>query len=168
MGRGAKLPPQLGQTLPRSSAHVAQKVQSKLQSTRLGRIVLGDKNAVDGFAGRKGKGLVDSLYGEKGMFGSRLSKAHPVPNKTMDAVDLDATLNKEARRAIGKKILDETAKGAIGAPIGELRDPEKRGRAILDVSGKVIGYAKDGKKAAGYDDRGLEQPDEETRKDLDF
>src|SRR5437763_2069742 len=127
---GAATPPKLASTAAKTTGKVnrlrkllqellewLRKVQSKLQSTRLGRIVLGDKNAVDGFAGRKGKGLVDSLYGEKGMFGSRLSKAHPVPNQTMDAVDLDATLHQEARRAIGEKILDETAKGANGAPI---------------------------------------------------
>jgi hypothetical protein len=143
-------------------------VQSKLQSTKLGKVVLGEKNAAEGFASREGKGFVDSLYGKKGMFGGRITKAHPVPNKTMDAVDLDATLSKEARRAIGKKIVSETEKGAIGASFEDLGDSAKRGRAILDVSGKVIGYAKDVKKAVDYGDEGREQSDEETRKDLDF
>jgi hypothetical protein len=143
-----------------------RKMQAKIAGTKLGKLVLGDGNAVTGFASRDGKGLVDSMWAEKGMLGKKIAEAPSVLNKTKDAVDLDATLRQGALRDTLEAAGENAVKGVTGVKPGDFG--ANPGKAITDVTGKVVGYAKDGKKIYDHGERGLDQPDEETARDLDF
>ncbi|WP_410663644.1 WXG100 family type VII secretion target [Amycolatopsis sp. lyj-84] len=181
---GAATPPKLAATATKTTGFVnrlrkllsdvlawLRKMQAKLADSKMGKFLTDGNRATDRFADRmkntkSGKGYVDALMGEKGMLGKRLDTPRPVFNATKDAVDVDATLRGEMLRDVGKAAKDGVVKGLTGSTTGDWQD--KRGRAILDAGGKVIGYAKDGKKAADHGDRGQEQSDEETKNDLDF
>ncbi|MFK0243384.1 WXG100 family type VII secretion target [Amycolatopsis azurea] len=181
---GAATPPKLAATATKTTGFVNRlrkllsdvlawlhKMQAKLADSKMGKFLTDGNRATDRFADRmkntkSGKGYVDALMGEKGMLGKRLDTPRPVFNATKDAVDVDATLRREMLRDVGKAAKDGVAKGLTGSTTGDWQD--KRGRAILDAGGKVIGYVKDGKKAADYGDRGQEQSDHETKNDLDF
>ncbi|GAB3707683.1 hypothetical protein GCM10027598_11200 [Amycolatopsis oliviviridis] len=181
---GAATPPKLAATATKTTGFVnrlrkilsdvlawLRKMQAKLADSKMGKFLTDGNRATDRFADRmkntkSGKGYVDALMGEKGMLGKRLDTPRPVFNATKDAVDVDATLRGEMLRDVGKAAKDGVVKGLTGSTTGDWQD--KRGRAILDAGGKVIGYAKDGKKAADHGDRGQEQSDQETKNDLDF
>ncbi|AUI59130.1 WXG100 family type VII secretion target [Amycolatopsis sp. BJA-103] len=181
---GAATPPKLAATATKTTGFVnrlrkllsdvlawLRKMQAKLADSKMGKFLTDGNRATDRFADRmkntkSSKGYVDALMGEKGMLGKRLDTPRPVFNATKDAVDVDATLRGEMLRDVGKAAKDGVVKGLTGSTTGDWQD--KRGRAILDAGGKVIGYAKDGKKAADHGDRGQEQSDEETKNDLDF
>ncbi|WP_410601121.1 WXG100 family type VII secretion target [Amycolatopsis sp. lyj-90] len=181
---GAATPPKLAATATKTTGFVnrlrkllsdvlawLRKMQAKLADSKMGKFLTDGNRATDRFADRmkdtkSGKGYVDALMGEKGMLGKRLDTPRPVFNATKDAVDVDATLRGEMLRDVGKAAKDGVVKGLTGSTTGDWQD--KRGRAILDAGGKVIGYVKDGKKAVDHGDRGQEQSDQETKNDLDF
>lgn len=181
---GAATPPKVAATATKTTGFVnrlrkilsdvlawLRKMQAKLADSKMGKFLTDGNRATDRFADRmantkSGKGYVDALLGEKGMLGKRLDTPRPVFNATKDAVDVDATLRREMARDVGKAATDGVVKGLTGATTGDWQD--KRGKAILDASGKVIGYAKGFKTAADHGDRGQEQSDQETKGDLDF
>jgi hypothetical protein len=176
---GAATPPKVAATTGKTAKQVnklrelltkvlewLRKMQAKIASTKLGKLVLGDGNAVEGFASRNGKGMVGSMWAEKGTLGKRIAEAPHVLNKTKDAIDLDASLRHGALRDTLEEAKGSVTKGVLGAEPGDFR--ENTGKAITDAAGKVIGYAKDGKKIYDYGEQGQDQSDEETARDLDF
>lgn len=175
---GAATPPKLGATAAKTTEKVnkfrellnkllawLRKLQTKLADTKLGSSFLGKEKSLDLLNDRKGKGLVDTMWGKNGMLGKPMRDAKHVMTES-GATDIDATLRQGAANAIGKGAVQSAVKGAIGAKPEDFG--KAKGKALTDVAGKIVGYGKDGKKIYDYGNAGEEQSTEETQKDLDF
>lgn len=136
-------------------------LQQKFASTTLGKSLT--KIAKE----NEGKDLLQKATGDQGMLGKRWAKAFE--NPVLDAagkVDYRQTMLRAGAGEALKKGGEAAVKGVQGFdPANPGDNPAK---TVNDHLGKLTSHAKNAKKASGYDQTGRDQPDGETREDLDF
>jgi hypothetical protein len=142
-----------------------KKLRQRLASTKLGKAFIEGKTATtlgEAIEQGKGRSAVDTLLDqENGGFGKKYKQAWDNPVKTEDgALDLNRSPYKNAAVDQGGKAAFKGVLGFDPTDVGE-----HPGKAAGDHLAKINEHAE---KTTGHGNAGTEQPDEETRKDLDF
>jgi hypothetical protein len=147
-----------------------QKMKAKLAASKLGQVFAGSdtgKALAKITKGNEGETLLQKAMGEDGLLGKRWAKAweNPVEDAAGNIQYKPTILKTGATEAL-KKGGEAAVKGVLGF------DPAHPGdnpaRTVNDHLGKLTGHVKNAKKASDYDETGRDQPDDETREDLDF
>ncbi|UOZ09636.1 hypothetical protein [Amycolatopsis sp. WQ 127309] len=147
-----------------------EKMKAELAASKLGRVFAGSdtgKALAKITKGNEGRTLLEKAMGENGMLGSRWAKAWENPVKDAAGnIQYTPTILKTGATEVLKKGGEAAVKGVLGFdPANPGDNPAK---TVNDHLGKLNSHVKNAKKASDHGETGRDQPDDETRADLDF